>query len=67
MKYVRLLYKKKLELLVKWFFMLKLNKSMNCYSINMNFIHHFNNYAISEINVEFSRKIYIYKSKNVYI
>lgn len=47
--------------------MLKLNKSMNFHGINMNFIHHFNNYAVSEINVEFSRKIYIYKSQNVYI
>jgi len=37
--------------------MLKLNKSMNYYGINMSFIHNFNNYAISEINVEFSRKI----------
>jgi hypothetical protein len=42
--------------------MLKLNKSMNFHGINMDFIHHFNNYAISEINVEFSRKKYIYKS-----
>ncbi len=42
--------------------MLELNKSMDFYGINMNFIHNFNNYALSEINVEFSRKIYMYKS-----
>ncbi|PFJ38565.1 hypothetical protein COJ15_17945 [Bacillus thuringiensis] len=64
---IKIFYKKKLELLVKWFFMLKLNKIMNCYSINMSFIHNFNNYALSEINVEFSRNIYIYKSRNLYI
>ncbi|PFD04475.1 hypothetical protein CN295_30800 [Bacillus cereus] len=64
---IKIFYKKKLELLVKWFFMLKLNKIMNCCSINMSFIHNFNNYALSEINVEFSRNIYIYKSRNLYI
>jgi len=47
--------------------MLELNKSMNFYGIDMNFIHNFNNYTLTELNVEFSRNIYIYKSQNLYI